>query len=261
MRLLLVAALLGAVAISGAAASAAAAAATDVALGSEDNSRIVSEFTYLFSTDLYKRQSSDVVRTFDTVLWDNGLNPKGMHKCARMCNREGGGGVCLAWTMCWDQRRCHLFSRLPEQLTAARPHTAVNLLMQRGAGDYNARCSSGFSKAAATSVALASDCSATIHSNTLLSDVTMSFLDPSRSRELKAAYDANQPDANACCKLCAENKGEGCNAWSYDPTGWVMDRAHKCTLRQGSQQPAVSVAKGITSGFMNAPSGLGLGLF
>lgn len=51
-----------------------------------------------------------------------------------------------AWTMCWDQRRCHLFSRLPSPLTPAKPSSAVNMLAQKGAGAYNAKCASGYSK-------------------------------------------------------------------------------------------------------------------
>lgn len=99
--------------------------------------------SYLYSTNLAKKQTNDVIRTIDSMSWNNGLVPKGMHKCARLCKREGGGGVCAAWTFCWNQRRCQLLSRLPGSLAAAQPG-AVSSMM--GANPYDAQCASGVSQ-------------------------------------------------------------------------------------------------------------------
>ncbi|KIY91935.1 hypothetical protein MNEG_16029, partial [Monoraphidium neglectum] len=175
MKLALVAALVGGLMVSGAFA----AAAKEVA-DLEDNENYVEEFTYLLSTDLSHRQHADTIRSIDTVLWGSGLTSAGMHKCAKKCKKEGSGGVCMAWTMCWDSRRCNLFSRLPSPLTPAKPSSAVNLLAQRGAGTYNAKCASGYSKAAATTEALAAECPAAIQRNTLFGDVPLSFMDGNR---------------------------------------------------------------------------------
>jgi hypothetical protein len=64
-------------------------------------------------------------------------------QCARSCRRDGGGGVCAAWTFCWGERRCHLLSRLPASLEAAQPGALSSLM---GGNTYNAQCSSGYSK-------------------------------------------------------------------------------------------------------------------
>lgn len=70
-------------------------------------------------------------------------------QCARLCRKEGGGGVCAAWTFCWDQRRCNLLSRLPSSLQPAKP-TNPNPLANsnRTLNTYNAKCASGFSQSA-----------------------------------------------------------------------------------------------------------------
>jgi hypothetical protein len=43
----------------------------------DDPNKAVEGFTYLLATDLLKTQQDDVIRSFDTALWDNGLSPKG----------------------------------------------------------------------------------------------------------------------------------------------------------------------------------------
>lgn len=48
-------------------------------------------------------------------------------------------------------------------------------------------------------------------------------------RTLRETYDANQASAADCCTLCASMRGKGCTAWAYDPNGWFMDAAWKCT--------------------------------
>jgi hypothetical protein len=54
-----------------------------------------------------------------------------------MCRREGGGGICSAWSFCWDARRCSLLSRLPENLSAAAPPSVVGAA--GGLNHYNAK--------------------------------------------------------------------------------------------------------------------------
>jgi len=117
---------------------------------------------YLFATNLLAKQSEDVIRSFDALPWDHGDTPKGMHKCAKLCKKEGGGGVCVAWTFCWNERRCSLLSRLPDALSPARPAQPT----------YNSRCSSGYSTAVASYEALQQSCKATLFTNTLFSDTT-----------------------------------------------------------------------------------------
>jgi hypothetical protein len=60
-----------------------------------------------------------------------------------MCRREGGGGVCAAWTFCWDKRVCSLLSRLPDSLEPASPPGLVGAAL--GLNNYNAKCGSGYS--------------------------------------------------------------------------------------------------------------------
>ncbi|KAI8466196.1 MAG: hypothetical protein J3K34DRAFT_434586 [Monoraphidium minutum] len=217
------------------------------AAAQEVEARQMEGFTYLYSTNLYKRQSADVIRAIDSMPWDNGLKAKGMHKCARLCKREGGGGVCTAWTFCWAERRCYLLSRLPGSLDAAQPGAISGLL---GGNAYDAQCGSGFSKASANSAKLAVACDATLQANTVFGD-TLSFTAPTRNRAMRESYDANQKTSADCCALCAKMKSKGCTSWSYEPYGWMLDRAHKCTLRTGVS-PTITASRGATSGVMNA---------
>ncbi|GBF87976.1 hypothetical protein Rsub_00688 [Raphidocelis subcapitata] len=215
--------------------------------------RQVPGFTYLFATDLQKVQPGDVIQSIDTLFWDGGESSDGMHKCARVCRKEGGGGVCAAFTFCADARRCHLLSRLPSSLEAARPPALARpggmIQSALGYNAYNPKCTSGFSQAAASRAELASECKASVHPNTALGD-TMSLTNTLRSRVLRLAYEANQPSPAACCELCASLRSRGCSAWSYDPNGWMLDRSLKCTLRAGTN-PAMSTSRGVTSGVMN----------
>jgi hypothetical protein len=175
---------------------------------------MVDGITYLYSTNLLKKQSGDVIRALDTSEWDNGLVPKGMHKCARLCKKEGGGGICKAFTFCFYDKQCSLLSRLPDSLAAARPATDPAVV-----STYNSKCISGFSQgesrlqlsiqappvdiaphaagrlfaslashqtpnhkphlprppAAASYEQLQQSCKATIHTNTLFSDTNTLF--------------------------------------------------------------------------------------
>jgi hypothetical protein len=213
----------------------------------QDTARQVEGFKYLYSTNLAKRQPGDVIRTFDSTAWDNGINPKGMHKCARLCHKEGGGGVCAAYSFCWSDRRCYLLSRLPASLEAAQPGALSALA---GGSPYDPKCGSGFAQSALNSAKLSTECGAALQDNTLFAD-TDSLLATFRNRVLwNVQYDTNQKSAADCCALCGKLRGQGCTSWSYEPNGWVLDRSHKCTLRTGVN-PTTTTVKGATSGVMN----------
>ncbi|GBF87677.1 hypothetical protein Rsub_00388 [Raphidocelis subcapitata] len=216
-----------------------AVAAVAGALAQDDPDKAVDGFTYLVATDLLKTQKDDVIRSFDTAIWDNGLSPKGMHKCARYCRKEGGGGVCQSWVFDWAKHSCSLLSRLPEFLGAAAPGNLT----------YNAKAVSGYSEATATLLALTAGCKATIHTNTLIGD-TLGFQKNS-SRAVKFTYDAAQQSAVDCCALCERERERGCTSWSFQPDGWMLDRSRRCTLRTGIN-PSVTPLKGTTSGVMVA---------
>lgn len=91
---------------------------------------------YLYSTNVLVKQQSDVIRSFNTSAWAAlGTDARGMHRCAKLCKKEGGGAVCKSWAFCWGaQKTCALLSRLPDSQVRR-----LTVCRGRGGGGEGAR--------------------------------------------------------------------------------------------------------------------------